>query len=64
MYLAAGGKVEFKEGLKLSLAPQLQSVQLWRKALQLHAGEFMEKVKLRRAGGERRKSGTLASQLQ
>lgn len=64
MYLAASGKVEFKEDLKLSQAPQLQNVQLWRKALQLHAGEFMEKVKLGRAGEERRKSGTLASQLQ
>jgi len=63
MYLAAGGKVEFKEGIELSLAPQLQRVHCRRKTLQLHAGQFMEKVKLWGAGGERRKSGTLASQL-
>lgn len=64
MCLAADCKVEFKEGLEESLASQLQSVQLWQKALQLQAREFIGKVKLWRAGGERRKSGTLASQLQ
>lgn len=64
MYLAVGVKVEFKEGLEKSLASHLWSVQPWRKALQLLAGEIIKKVKLQRAGGERRKSGALVSQLQ
>lgn len=56
--------MEFKDSPKENLALPCKIMQLLRKVPQLHAGEFVEKVKLWRAGGERRKSGTLASQLQ
>lgn len=59
-----GGNMEFKDSPKENLALPCKIMQLLRKVPQLHAGEFVEKVKLWRAGGERRKSGTLASQLQ